>query len=249
MLRTTVLTTLLAAGAPALAQEGAASAAVPAQIQPALPAFVPRLLEIGRKPFECDLTLKVNAGEGESTTGSGHLAWASWRQFAMDFQIAGEEPVKVKVVADGSFLSFEGSGSEGTQALKVSLDLLGTKQGMEQMAAGVGGMEQLHAMLAKVECKEEVAGGVRRYSGKLDDPAGSGMAVSFLLELDEKSWFPKRIQVSGGEEGSMELATSSAKFPESIPAERFRYQAPEGVQVMDLTPILQLGAAGAGQEY
>jgi|GEM_PF-5055884 len=91
-------------------------------------------------------------------------------------------------------------------------------------------------------------------SGEGNDSAADEFGLKggeITIDLDPKTFFPKRIHASKEEEGTIKVSISSLKFhakQEGFGEKAFVYTAPEGIFVMDVTPMIemQLQAAGGG---
>lgn len=239
------------------AQEGGAAVSAP-QVQAQCPEFVSRLADLCKRPFECDVKLHVSGDDG-SASGSGHIVWSSTRLFAVELRVDAQEAggdteqVQVKLVADGTHLNAEFHSGEGaTQAVKVGLDLFRSPEALKAVRlGGDADLSKFHEILSKIEFQEEADESVRRYRATLDaaDLGGGGEGtLDVTLTLGAATWFPQSLEVTTGDGVRVELSSGGVKFPESIAAERFRYQAPEGVQVQDITPMLRMMIQASGGE-
>ncbi|TAH36994.1 MAG: hypothetical protein EYC70_08400 [Planctomycetota bacterium] len=251
----------MAFAAPALAQDPAAKppasqpqATQPQAGAPAKPELLTRLEAILQKPFECDVNLSAQAED--ETSGSGHVAWGGAGKLAVNLTLKGVmegEDLTMKLVADGKDLYAEFPTPQGTQVMKLSLALLKNKDAVGQLAQGMDFSAVLEGV-NKIQFKEEVKDGVRNLTATVSesDLGGDGdEKVNVALALDEKTWFPRSLKMVGGgeEEVNVELITSGVQFPESIPAERFQYTAPQGVPVIDLSMFLGVGGGEGEEEF
>jgi len=217
-------------------------------------------------------------GLASAMKGKVQIAFADAKHFSIsaNVDIANEEmgggTMEISVVADGKeiFLQQEGMG-QPAQVLKVQMTLfekiLADESGMmadmgEASAAlaflglGSGGEmfnpSAIDSMFAAagamiVEAEE----GLIRLAIKNteEDEAGEAQA-EVTVDFDAKTFFPKAI--TAAQEGdTMEVSFANVVFHEKLEgfgAKAFSFTAPEGMFVMDLTPMIemQLQAAGGG---
>ncbi len=205
----------------------------------------------GAKPFRCSLAVQAQAPDGDFE-GHGTLAWADGRHFALDFTgtAEGQDPVSLKLVADGDFLYFEGGGpaGAGVQVMKVDASLLDKLPGLlggNALAGPGSGTNPADAWkaLSGVAIASEKADDGRRFRLTLDSSVLETMGeekMDLSLDLDGAHSFPTRLEVGDGEKTLFTLSTAELVFPKSFPEDRFTYTAPEGVMVQDMTPIFQM---------
>ncbi|HEX9794586.1 MAG TPA: hypothetical protein VGC54_11440 [Planctomycetota bacterium] len=249
MLRNTLLLLgVLSFATPAVAQEPENSAK--------FTQIAEQLKAVSKKAFEFDMAVVVEA-EGNAFKGQGHMAFANPRKFALTFSGSGEQfgetqAVALKLVADGTDLFIEAedaSGGQGTQVMKISMSLFDNVQKLIASQMG-GGMtagdwkpEEALKMLDGLSIQEEKLDGVRRFKTNLDSsviPQMGEEALGMVLDLHSATGFPKSLAVKGANGEKMHFSTSKLVFPETIADDRFLYTAPEGVFVMDITPMIQM---------
>jgi outer membrane lipoprotein-sorting protein len=97
----------------------------------------------------------------------------------------------------------------------------------------------------------EAEEGLIRLAVKNTEEGEEGEAGEITVDFDAKTFFPKAITAAQEGEGTMEVSFSNVVFHEKLEgfgAKAFSFTAPEGMFVMDLTPMIemQLQAAGGG---
>ena len=252
-------------GAPLLGQE-TEIAKTPAQ------EIAAGIAGLQNKHFEFDLSIKA---EGENTGfqgASGHIIWGGYRHFSIEFSGSaitdlGEEEQSFKVVADGKDIYLE--SEEGI--MKVNLDVIEelqpqlitqiTEEGLG-IAAEVSGEEGpdfesvLAAGLAKLTIKplpSPLGAKDRRFSiipeMKTDEEFGEDEADAppeIMIAFGIDHWLPALITVDAGEGQGAEISASNILFTEEFAEGTFSYTPPEGAQVQDFTPMLQMMAMQMG---
>ena len=219
--------------------------------------IIERITELGTKPFQCNLNLNVTGDNGETAKGTAKVAFQSVDTFALDMNLTvdegnGAENGTFKIIADGSFVTIEvAAAGQGTQAFKLSIDFI------REMIAENGGFEmpgmgdplgRLQEALNMDNFQETATNGGKttRFTATIDPvklPAefqgGIAEAINLVFDFDTNSGFPLLIQAKGASGPAFTLSTSNLKFPKMIAPSTFKYTAPEGAFVMDITSMLQ----------
>ncbi|MCX8229695.1 MAG: hypothetical protein OTJ44_07070 [Planctomycetota bacterium] len=191
----------------------------------------------------------------------------------LDNEEMGDGTMEISVVADGKeiFLQQEGMG-QPAQVLKVQMTLfekiLSDESGMmadmgEASAAlaflglGPGGemfnpsaIDSLFATAGAMIVEAEE--GLIRLVVKNTEMEEEGEEVpEVTVDFDAKTFFPKAITAAQESGGMLKVSFANVVFHEKLEgfgAKAFSFTAPEGMFVMDLTPMIemQLQAAGGG---
>ena len=233
------------------------------------------LYSLKGKMWACDVVLDGDGGEQGVFKGKIQIAFADAKHFSISANVdlfneeMGDGTMEISVVADGKeiFLQQEGMG-QPAQVLKVQMTLfekiLADESGMmadmgeasEALAFlgfGPGGetfnpsaIDSLFAAAGAMIVEAE--GGLIRLAVKnTEEEEGGEVTVDF----DAKNFFPKAVTAVKEGEGTIKVSFANVVFHEKLEgfgAKAFSFTAPEGMFVMDLTPMIemQLQAAGGG---
>ncbi len=257
------------------APEPAPDSSAAASLLKQLPKVFQDCIATLQQPWECELSVKGvqdPKGVNSSFQGEGKLAFFYPRMFAAEFSVSmgsaeGSMDATLKLVADDDFLTIEMDMSDSpagpmTQAFRVSLDLIEeliSGDALFSMMEGPEGatptemFEMAIDFFAGAEISEKdgtvsLALDIAEYIGEEGEEGKLEIQLQRGKKIDQI--FPKSLSVTGEADSSVFLAISKIRYPESFAPERFEYDAPEGVMVMDMTPMLraQISALGAGGE-
>ncbi len=215
-----------------------------------------RAAETIQQPWSCDLVFDV-ASPGSNLSGHGQVSFFQPRMFKVEIQMKAKEGMEedaspqdgsIKVVADGDDLYAEIGSSQGTQILKLSLDLFEEMADSGQMPIKLGDMGNASSLKEAIEklggikhTESTVDAKTTRIAFDMSEMLGKEASgdMDLHIDLDTQTGFPKVIAAKMGDQQSLSLHTTHIAFPEDMDPASFTYTPPKGTMVMDLTPMIR----------